>query len=114
MGGDPVEEEWQPGPIGGWGIELDPSGKHNRLITLTPTGGETSHRKCRLLTRLENWADRQGGWMVFAEQRAVEIWRAGDAANAPGEPLRIEQELAYLARAPSGALQAATMSSRPW
>ena len=52
--------------------------------------------------------------MVFAEQRAVEIWRAGDAANAPGEPLRIEQELAYLARGPSGPLQAATMTSQPW
>ena len=37
-----------------------------RLITLTPTGGETSHCNSRLLTRLQNWADRQGGWMVFA------------------------------------------------
>jgi hypothetical protein len=36
-----------------------------RLITLTPTGGETSHRNSRLLTRLQNWADLQGGWMVF-------------------------------------------------
>ena len=32
-----------------------------RLITLTPTGGETSHRNSRLLTRLQNWADLQPG-----------------------------------------------------
>jgi Uma2 family endonuclease len=25
-----------------------------RLITMTPTGGETSHRNSRLLTRLQN------------------------------------------------------------
>jgi Uma2 family endonuclease len=36
-----------------------------RLITMTPTGGETSTRNSRLLTRLQNWADRQGGWIVF-------------------------------------------------
>lgn len=33
------------------------------------------------------------GWMVFAEQRAVEIWRAGGGANVLGEPLRIEPAL---------------------
>jgi len=69
------------------------------------------------------------GWLLFAEQRDLEIWRAGDAANAPGEPLRIEPALelvdgellpglrlglAYLARGPSGALLAATMTSQPW
>jgi Uma2 family endonuclease len=36
-----------------------------RMITMTPTGGETSSRNSRLLTRLQNWADRQGGWIVF-------------------------------------------------
>jgi Uma2 family endonuclease len=36
-----------------------------RLITMTPTGGETSLRNSRLVTRLQNWADRHGGWMVF-------------------------------------------------
>jgi Uma2 family endonuclease len=36
-----------------------------RMITMTPTGGETSTRNSRLLTRLQNWADRQGGWIVF-------------------------------------------------
>jgi hypothetical protein len=69
------------------------------------------------------------GWLLFAEQQAVKIWPAGGAANAPGEPLRVEPalelgdvellpglrlELAYLARGPSGALQAATMTSQPW
>jgi hypothetical protein len=34
------------------------------------------------------------GWLLFAEQLAVEIWRAGGGANAPGEPLRIEPALA--------------------
>jgi Uma2 family endonuclease len=36
-----------------------------RMITMTPTGGETSSRNSRLLTRLQNCADRQGGWIVF-------------------------------------------------
>jgi Uma2 family endonuclease len=33
------------------------------------------------------------GWLLFAEQRAVEIWRAGGGANVLGEPLRIEPAL---------------------
>jgi len=37
-----------------------------RLITTPPTGGETSHRNSRLLTRLQNWADRRLGWLLFA------------------------------------------------
>jgi hypothetical protein len=37
--------------------------------------------------------DARLGWLLFAEQRAVEIWRAGGAANAPCEPLRIEPAL---------------------
>lgn len=36
-----------------------------RLITMTPTGGETGRRNTRLLTRLQTWADLQGGWEVF-------------------------------------------------
>ncbi len=33
------------------------------------------------------------GWLLFAEQRAVEICRAGGGAVEPGEPLRIEPAL---------------------
>jgi len=36
-----------------------------QLITMTPTGGETGRRNTRLLARLQVWADRQGGWVVF-------------------------------------------------
>ena len=69
------------------------------------------------------------GWLLFAELRDLEIWRAGGEATVPGESLRIEPALelgdgellpglrlglAYLARGPSGALLAATMTSQPW
>ena len=43
-------------------LELGPDGQ---LITMTPTGGETSARNSRLLLRLLQWADHQGGWVVF-------------------------------------------------
>jgi Uma2 family endonuclease len=43
-------------------LELASDGQ---LITMTPTGGETGRRNTRLLTRLQAWADRQGGWEVF-------------------------------------------------
>ena len=33
------------------------------------------------------------GWLLFPEQRAVEICRAGGGAVEPGEPLRIEPAL---------------------
>jgi len=33
------------------------------------------------------------GWLLFPEQRAVEICRAGSGAMEPGEPLRIEPAL---------------------
>ena len=36
-----------------------------QLISMTPTGGETSRRNTRLLARLQAWADRRGGWEVF-------------------------------------------------
>lgn len=36
MSGDPVEEGWQPGPVGGWGVALDSSGKHSRLMHALP------------------------------------------------------------------------------
>jgi Uma2 family endonuclease len=43
-------------------LELTADGQ---LITMTPTGGETGRRNTRLLTRLQSWADLQGGWEVF-------------------------------------------------
>jgi Uma2 family endonuclease len=43
-------------------LELAADGQ---LITITPTGGETGRRNTRLLTRLQSWADLQGGWEVF-------------------------------------------------
>ncbi len=43
-------------------LELASDGQ---LITMTPTGGETGRRNTRLLTRLQTWADRRGGWEVF-------------------------------------------------
>ena len=43
-------------------LELAADGQ---LITMTPTGGETGRRNTRLLTRLQTWADLQGGWEVF-------------------------------------------------
>ncbi len=33
------------------------------------------------------------GWLLFSEQRAVEICRAGGGVIGPGEPLRIEPAL---------------------
>ena len=43
-------------------LELAADGQ---LITMPPTGGETGRRNTRLLTRLQSWADLQGGWEVF-------------------------------------------------
>ena len=43
-------------------LELAADGQ---LITMTPTGGETGRSNTRLLTRLQSWADLQGGWEVF-------------------------------------------------
>ena len=43
-------------------LELAADGQ---LITMTPTGGETGRRNTRLLSRLQSWADLQGGWEVF-------------------------------------------------
>jgi Uma2 family endonuclease len=43
-------------------LELDASG---HVIRMTPTGSETGARNTRLLARLQTWADRSGGWLVF-------------------------------------------------
>jgi len=43
-------------------LELSADGE---LITMTPTGGDTSVRNSRLLMRLLVWADQQGGWTVL-------------------------------------------------
>jgi Uma2 family endonuclease len=43
-------------------LELTAAGQ---VIAMTPTGGETSRRNTRLLFRLQAWAERRGGWVVF-------------------------------------------------
>jgi Uma2 family endonuclease len=43
-------------------LELAADGQ---LISMPTTGGDTGRRNTRLLTRLQTWADRQGGWEVF-------------------------------------------------
>ena len=43
-------------------LELAPDGQ---LITMTPTGGDTSSRNSLLVARLQIWALAQGGWKVF-------------------------------------------------
>ena len=43
-------------------LELAADGQ---LITMTPTGGDTSSRNSLLVARLEIWALAQGGWKVF-------------------------------------------------
>lgn len=43
-------------------LELDASGQ---VIRMTPAGRETGARNTRLFARLQTWADRSGGWLVF-------------------------------------------------
>ncbi|MEB3168177.1 MAG: Uma2 family endonuclease [Synechococcaceae cyanobacterium] len=43
-------------------LELAADGQ---LIAMTPTGGDTSMRNTRLLTRMQTWAERQGAFVVF-------------------------------------------------
>ena len=43
-------------------LELTAAGQ---VMAMTPTGGETSRRNTRLLSRLQAWAERRGGWEVF-------------------------------------------------
>ena len=43
-------------------LELTAAGQ---VIAMNPTGGETSRRNARLLYRLQAWAERRGGWVVF-------------------------------------------------
>ena len=43
-------------------LELAADGQ---LITMTPTGGDTSSRNSLLVARLQIWALAQGGWKVF-------------------------------------------------
>lgn len=40
-------------------------GADGQLIVMTPTGSETGARNSRLVMRLLQWADHQGGWKVF-------------------------------------------------
>ncbi len=55
-----------------------------------PRGAEALRRK--MAAYIANGA--RLGWLLFPEQRAVEIWQAGADATAVVEPLRIEPALA--------------------
>jgi Uma2 family endonuclease len=54
-----------------------------------PRGAEALRRKMALYQA--NGA--QLGWLLFPEQRAVEIWQASPAAGAPLEPQRLEDAM---------------------
>lgn len=74
-----------------------------RLITMTPTGGETGARNSLLIARLQIWALARGGWTVFdsscgfrlpdgsvlspdAAMVRLERWRALTPAERRGFP----------------------------
>jgi len=63
-----------------------------RLIPVTPTGGDigrcnTGGSKALRQKMAENMANgAQLGWLLFLEERAVEIWQPQSNAPAPLEP----------------------------
>jgi Uma2 family endonuclease len=68
-------------------LELAADGQ---LISLTPTGGETGRRNTRLLTRLQTWADRQGGWEVFASSTGFRL-PDGSVLSPDAAAVRLER-----------------------
>ncbi|MFM9102616.1 MAG: Uma2 family endonuclease, partial [Cyanobium sp.] len=68
-------------------LELTADGQ---LITMTPTGGETGRRNTRLLTRLQTWADLQGGWEVFDSSTGFRL-RDGSVLSPDAAVVRRER-----------------------
>jgi Uma2 family endonuclease len=68
-------------------LELAADGQ---LISMTPTGGDTGRRNTRLLTRLQTWADRQGGWDVFDSSTGFRL-PDGSVLSPDAAALRLER-----------------------
>jgi Uma2 family endonuclease len=68
-------------------LELAADGQ---LISMTPTGGDTGRRNTRLLTRLQTWADRQGGWDVFASSTGFRL-PDGSVLSPDAAAVRLER-----------------------
>jgi Uma2 family endonuclease len=72
-----------------------------RLITMTPSGSETSGRNSRLVMRLLLWADQQGGWKVFDSSAGFRL-PDGSVLSPDASLLRLERWQALSAEARSG------------
>jgi Uma2 family endonuclease len=68
-------------------LELAADGQ---LISTTPTGGDTGRRNTRLLTRLQTWADRQGGWTVFDSSTGFRL-ADGSVLSPDASAVRLER-----------------------
>lgn len=68
-------------------LELAADGQ---LISMTPTGGDTGRRNTRLLTRLQTWADRQGGWTVFDSSTGFRL-PDGSVLSPDASAVRLER-----------------------
>jgi Uma2 family endonuclease len=68
-------------------LELAADGQ---LITMPPTGGETGRRNTRLLTRLQAWADLQGGWQVFDSSTGFRL-ADGSVLSPDAAAVRLER-----------------------
>ena len=68
-------------------LELAADGQ---LISMTPTGGDTGRRNTRLLTRLQTWADRQGGWTVFDSSTGFRL-ADGSVLSPDASAVRLER-----------------------
>jgi len=68
-------------------LELDATG---HLITMTPSGSETSGRNSRLVMRLLLWADQQGGWKVFESSAGFRL-PDGSVLSPDASLLRLER-----------------------
>ena len=68
-------------------LELAADGQ---LITMTPTGGDTSARNCLLITRLQIWALAQGGWKVFDSSGGFRL-SDGSVLSPDASAVRLER-----------------------
>jgi len=68
-------------------LELAADGQ---LITMTPTGGDTSSRNSLLIARLQNWALASGGWRVFDSSGGFRL-PDGSVLSPDASALRLER-----------------------